>query len=48
MVGLLIVYWLLLFTGTHIPLPNLPGGSGNDKLAHFAGYFLLSLLLLLW
>lgn len=45
MVGLLAVYWLLLFTGTHIPLPHMPGGSGNDKIAHFVGYFLLSLLL---
>ena len=43
---LLVVYWLLLFCGTHIRIPKgmLPGQS--DKLIHFASYAVLGMLLM--
>jgi VanZ family protein len=43
--GLLSVYWLAIFTGTHIPrLPEGFGEGGSDKLLHAAAYFGLMLL----
>ena len=39
------VYWVVLFTMTHLPPKNLPRGPGGDKLHHFGGYFVLSFLL---
>lgn len=50
LVGLaLAVYWIALFVGTHIPLPEfeeLPKSS--DKAMHFAAYAGLSFLIGLW
>jgi VanZ family protein len=40
--GLTIVYWLVLFAGTHIPPRELPRVHVNDKLIHFVGYALLA------
>jgi len=44
--GILLVYWLSLFIGTHWPneVPALAGGV-LDKVAHFSAFFGLSLLL---
>ena len=44
----LAVYWIGLFIGTHVPLPQgaLPGSS--DKLAHLAAYAGLAVLLAVW
>ena len=36
------LYWLALFTGTHIPAPKLPPIRINDKTIHFVGYGLLA------
>ncbi len=39
------LYWLLIFTGTHLPkLPGPPLGT-NDKTIHFFAYFLLVTLM---
>lgn len=47
----LVLYWLALFTGTHIPINLKPDVPGNDKMQHFLGYgglaFLLGCLILL-
>ena len=43
----LVGYWLVLFTGTHLPrisLPNVPGAS-NDKILHVVAFAGLSFLL---
>jgi len=42
---LLAIYWLAIFTGTH--LPSLPRAvpTPNDKMMHFTAYFILALLL---
>ncbi len=46
-IGLLGLYWLALFVGTHIPV-TLKGGHGSDKVLHFLAYaglaFLMSLV----
>ena len=34
---LLAIYWLLLTTATHLPIPRLPRGM-NDKLLHFLAF----------
>ena len=36
------LYWLALFSGTHIPAPKLPPIRINDKTIHFVGYGLLA------
>lgn len=36
------LYWLALFSGTHIPAPKLPPIRVNDKTIHFIGYGLLA------
>src|SRR5690606_24976899 len=42
----LTVYWLTLFTATHIPVRDAPVQfPGADKVAHFVGYGTLGLLL---
>ena len=45
---ILVVYWLAMFVGTHIPtsLPQLPG-SNLDKVVHFLAYSGLALLIAL-
>ena len=40
-----IAYWAALFVATHIPKFGVPmAPKGSDKLMHFLGYFLLTLL----
>lgn len=41
----LILYWLALFTGTHIPINLKPDVPGNDKLQHLLAYGGLAFLL---
>jgi VanZ family protein len=43
---LAIVYFILLFIGTHIPPAGIGGPSFSDKWAHFSGYLLLTTLVL--
>ncbi len=44
--GMLVVYWILLFAGTHLPrLPVQLPSDGGDKLAHFVGFAGLAFLL---
>ncbi|KAA5546180.1 VanZ family protein [Roseiconus nitratireducens] len=44
--GVIVVglYWLTLFVGTHLPAGRAVGPQINDKVLHFSGFFLLSLL----
>ncbi|MCC9601948.1 VanZ family protein [Stieleria sp. JC731] len=42
---LLVSYWIVLFAGTHLPSTTLITPELHDKSKHFAGYFVLSLLL---
>lgn len=45
---LLGVYWLAIFTATHWPRLDIPGGRvllSSDKLLHFTAYMILGLLL---
>jgi VanZ family protein len=43
------VYWLLLFTVTHVPrLPKPPGPPLIDKVAHFIAYAGLAILCLVY
>jgi VanZ family protein len=41
----LLAYWILIFVGTHIPAPTLPGLDNADKLYHFLAFAGLSFLL---
>jgi VanZ family protein len=41
----LVLYWMILFTGTHLPVNLKPDVPGNDKLQHFFGYGGLAFLL---
>jgi VanZ family protein len=41
----LIVYWLLIFTGTHLPTVPDIGVRLNDKIKHFVAFFGLGTLL---
>ena len=43
----LVLYWLVAFLGTHIPIPAgvIPRGGG-DKVLHFVGYGILASLLM--
>jgi VanZ family protein len=46
---LLVLYWIALFIGTHMPMPQLPQLPENsDKVMHFVAYAGLSFLFLLW
>ncbi len=40
----LIVYWLAIFTVTHLPPSKLPQVGVNDKVEHFVGYGILGAL----
>ena len=45
----LLVYWIALFIGTHIPLPEVaPFPRNTDKWMHFGAYAGLTYLLGLW
>ncbi len=46
--AILAVYWMVLFAGTHIPLPETTLPQSSDKWAHVAGYALLAILLGAW
>jgi VanZ family protein len=41
----LVLYWIALFTGTHMPAPPRLGVRVNDKLQHFTAFFGLATLL---
>lgn len=41
----LVVYWIALFTGTHMPSPPSVKVPHGDKLLHFTAFFGLGLLL---
>lgn len=41
----LLSFWVLLFTATHIPGPDLPPVQVSDKMIHAGAFFLLGLLL---
>lgn len=45
--AVLIVYWIALFTGTHMPRPPKVPLPHGDKLQHFSAFFGLTLLLCL-
>jgi VanZ family protein len=45
----LIVYWLIMFTGTHWPHVSLEGYPSNfDKVLHFTGYAGFGFLIAVW
>ena len=41
----LIIYWIILFTATTLPGPQLPDIHLGDKIAHFSAFFILAVLL---
>lgn len=41
----LVVYWIALFTGTHMPSPPKTGVPHGDKFQHFGAFFGLAMLL---
>jgi len=41
----LVIYWIALFTGTHMPSPPRIGGGVSDKVQHFTAFFGLATLL---
>lgn len=43
----LVLYWIILFTATTLPVQDLPGIGIGDKFSHFFAYFVLSVLLYL-
>lgn len=42
------IYWLIAFSGTHLPGNSLPNRPWGDKLDHMAGYAILGFLICLW
>jgi VanZ family protein len=42
---LLVIYWIILFTGTHIPRIHVPGPVNSDKVLHFGAFTVLSFLM---
>jgi VanZ family protein len=40
----LVVYWLVLFTATTLPVERLPSVGFTDKINHFIAYFILAVL----
>ena len=44
----LTVYWLFMFTATHIPLPAHGLPRHSDKTAHVCGYAVLAVLFTFW
>lgn len=41
----LVLYWIILFIATTLPVENLPKIKTNDKLSHFIAYYILAVLL---
>ncbi len=50
LLGVLIVYWIALFIGTHLPPKDVPdlGPNHLDKVVHFLAYAGLAFLLSTW
>jgi VanZ family protein len=50
LVSITALYWIGIFTLTHLPPSNLPKTNVSDKLAHFSVYCMLGVLLglVLW
>jgi VanZ family protein len=42
---ILAIYWLAIFTATHVPQSKIPPKPVNDKLAHFGVFLVLGALL---
>lgn len=40
----LIIYWIILFTATTLPGPQLPDIHIGDKIEHFGAFFILSIM----
>lgn len=40
----LIIYWLVLFVATSLPVERLPSVGFSDKINHFLAYFVLAVL----
>ena len=43
----LIIYWIILFIATTLPVQSVPSIAVSDKINHLIAYFLLSILLYL-
>ena len=41
----LVLYWIILFTATTLPGPQLPDIHIGDKIEHFSAFFILSIFL---
>jgi len=41
----LVLYWIILFTATTLPGPQLPDIHISDKIEHFSAFFILSVML---
>jgi len=41
----LVLYWMILFTATTLPGPQLPDLHLSDKIEHFGAFFILAILL---
>ena len=41
----LIIYWIILFIATSLPVQSVPAIAISDKINHFLAYFILSVLL---
>jgi len=41
----LVIYWMILFTATSLPAPDLPKIGISDKVAHLTAFFCLAILL---
>lgn len=44
-IAVLLLYWVAIFAGTHVPSLPAIGISANDKIKHFSAFFLLGALL---
>ena len=42
----LVLYWLIAFLGTHVPIPAGAIPGGGDKMLHYLGYAILASLLM--
>ena len=40
----LVLYWLVLFVATSLPVERLPSVGFSDKISHFLAYFVLAVL----
>jgi VanZ family protein len=42
---LLVIYWIAVFTGTHLPKVHIPGPQNTDKVIHFGAFTVLAFLM---